>query len=92
MKMEHLDGETPLDPEEMEGLKQLHIQTQGELNQLEQHNIQEGYKWLARQRKHKDLLTEAFILDLHKQMLGQVRSGPGRAIFVAPKRILEWTH
>ena len=70
--MEYLDGETPLDPDEMEGLKHLHIQTRGELNQLEQHNIQEGYKWLARQRKHKDLLTEAFILDLHKQMLGQV--------------------
>ena len=77
MKMEYLDGETPLDPDEMEGLKHPHIQTRGELNQLEQHNIQEGYKWLARQRKHKDLLTETFILDLHKQMLGQVWSWAG---------------
>lgn len=77
MKMEYLDGETPLDPDEMEGLKYPHIQTRGELNQLEQHNIQEGYKWLARQRKHKDLLTEAFLLDLHNQMLGQVWSWAG---------------
>ena len=77
MKMEYLDGETPLDPDEMEGLKYPHIQTRGELNQLEQHNIQEGYKWLARQRKHKDLFTEAFILDLHKQLLGQVWSWAG---------------
>ena len=81
MKMEYLggvlDGETPLDPDEMEGLKHPHIQTRGELNQLEQHNIQEGYKWLARQRKHKNLLSEAFILDLHKQMLGQVWSWAG---------------
>jgi len=77
MKMEYLDGETPLDSDEMEGLKHPHIQTRGELNQLEQHNIQEGYKWLARQRKHKDLLSEAFLLDLHNQMLGQVWSWAG---------------
>jgi fido (protein-threonine AMPylation protein) len=69
MEMDNLDGATPLDPDEMEGLKHLHIQTRGELNQLEQHNIQEGYKWLARQRKHKSLLTEAFILDLHEEPL-----------------------
>jgi Fic-DOC domain mobile mystery protein B len=77
MKMEYLDGATPLDPNEMEGLKHPHIQTRGELNQLEQQNIQEGYKWLVRQRKHKDLFTEAFILDLHKQLLGQVWSWAG---------------
>lgn len=77
MKMEYLDGETPLDPDEMEGLKHPHIQTRGELNQLEQHNIQEGYKWLTSQRKHKDFLTEAFLLDLHKQMLGQVWAWAG---------------
>ena len=77
MIMDNLDGATPLDPDEMEGLKHPHIQTRGELNQLEQHNIQEGYKWLASQRKHKDLLTEAFILDLHKQILGQVWSWAG---------------
>lgn len=77
MEMEYLDGETPLDPDEVEGLKHPHIQTRGELNQLEHHNIQEGYKWLAYQRKHKDLLTEAFLLDLHNKMLGQVWSWAG---------------
>lgn len=77
MEMEYLDGETPLDPDEVEGLKHPHIQTRCELNQLEHHNIQEGYKWLAYQRKHKDLLTEAFLLDLHNKMLGQVWSWAG---------------
>lgn len=75
--MEYLDDETPLDPDEMEGLKHPHIQTRGELNELEQQNIQDGYKWLAGQRKHKDLLTEKFILDLHAQMLGKVWSWAG---------------
>ncbi len=75
--MEYIDGTTQLDPDEMEGLKFPHIQTRGELNELEQHNIQQGYKWLANQRKHKDLLTEAFIITLHKQMLVQVWSWAG---------------
>jgi hypothetical protein len=30
----------------MEGLKYPHIETRGELDQLEQQNIQEGYNWL----------------------------------------------
>ena len=75
--MDNLDGATPLDPDEMEGLKYPHIQTRGELNELEQQNIQDGYQWLARQRKHKDFLSERFLLDLHKQMLGKVWSWAG---------------
>jgi Fic-DOC domain mobile mystery protein B len=75
--MDNLDGATPLDPDEMEGLKFPHIQTRGELNELEQQNIQDGYKWLTRQRKHKDILSERFLLDLHKQMLGKVWSWAG---------------
>ena len=35
MEMAYKDGETPLDPDEMDGLKQRHIETRGELNQLE---------------------------------------------------------
>lgn len=48
MVMDDPDGATPLDPDELEGLKFPHIETQDELDQLEQQNIQEGYNWLAR--------------------------------------------
>lgn len=72
MVMEYPAGATPLDPDEMEGLKFTHIETRGELDQLEQQNIQEGYTWLARQRKHQDFLTEAFVKDLHQQLFGEV--------------------
>jgi Fic-DOC domain mobile mystery protein B len=75
--MDNLDGATPLDPDEMEGLKYPHVQTRGELNELEQQNIQDGYKWLARQRRHKDILSERFVLDVHKQLLGKVWSWAG---------------
>ena len=38
------EGATPLDPDEREGLKHKHITTRGELNELEQANIQEKRK------------------------------------------------
>ena len=42
--MDYPDGATPLDPNELEGLKFPHIQTRSQLDQLEQQNIQEGLK------------------------------------------------
>lgn len=76
--MDYPDGATPLDPDEMEGLKHPHIQTRDELNELEQYNIQEGYIWLSRQRKFKDFLTEEFIKALHKKLFGSVWSWAGK--------------
>ncbi len=75
--MEYPEGATPLDPDEIAGLKYSHIQTREELDQLEHQNIQEGYKWLARQRKYSDLLSEAFLLELHKRLFGSVWSWAG---------------
>jgi fido (protein-threonine AMPylation protein) len=48
--MEYPDGATPLDPDEMEGLRFKHVSTRGELDELEQANIQEGLAWLAKQK------------------------------------------
>ena len=77
MVIEYPEGATPLDPDEMEGLKFPHIGTRSELDQLEHQNIQEGYSWLKQQRKYKDFLTEAFLLELHKQLFGSVWSWAG---------------
>lgn len=65
------DGATPLEPEEMEGLLHKHVATRGQLDELEQYNIQEGLKWLKRQ-KSSDPLTEGFARELHKRLFGQV--------------------
>ncbi len=70
--MEYPQGTTPLDPNELEGLRFPHIETRGELDQLEQQNIQDGLLWLNRQRKYKDLLTDGFIKELHKRLFGAV--------------------
>ena len=50
MMFDEPDGATPLGPDEMIGLKFRHITTRGELNELEQANIQQGLLWLGRQR------------------------------------------
>lgn len=65
------EGATPLDPNERDGLKHRHITTQGELNELEQANIIAGLRWLERLRR-PDVLTDAFALQLHKRLFGDV--------------------
>jgi Fic-DOC domain mobile mystery protein B len=77
MEMDYPEGATPLDPDEMEGLKFPHIETRGELDQVEHQNIQEGFNWLTRQRKYKDFLSEDFLKALHYALLGSVWSWAG---------------
>ena len=78
MELDHPDGATPLDPDEIEGLRFKHVETHGELNQLEQQNIQIGLKWLERQKSIPEILSESFIRRLHKELFGNVWSWAGR--------------
>lgn len=70
------DDATPLTLEERADLLPAHIAYRAELNAAEQENIARGQDWaLARKR---DLLTEKFIKDLHKRMLGDVWRWAGK--------------
>ena len=62
-------GATPLDADEIASLIHGHITTQGELNEWEQLNIVQGEQWARKQRK--DILTEAFLRQLHQQLFGE---------------------
>ena len=64
-------GSTLLDAEEKEGLKFKHVTTRAELNHLEQANIQEGMRWLERQ-KSPDIMNEAFVRELHRKLFAKV--------------------
>ena len=75
--IEYPPGATPLSPEEKDGLIPDYISTQGELNELEQMNIQDSILWL-RKRQVQDVLTVRFALDLHKQMFNQVWKWAGQ--------------
>jgi Fic-DOC domain mobile mystery protein B len=68
--MEYPEGTTPLDPNELGGLKHRHITTREELNELEQANIESGLQWLVRQRE--DVLSDEFAVRLHKRLFGDV--------------------
>lgn len=68
---ENPDGATPLDPDEIGGLKFAHITTRGELDELEQANIGQGLRWLGR-RRGGDILTESFLRTLHRRLFGEV--------------------
>ncbi len=73
---EYIEGQTPLDPDELDGLKHPHVTTRGELDQLEQANIENGLVWLGRQRS-PDILTDGFVRKLHKELLGDVWTWAG---------------
>lgn len=65
------EGATPLDRDELAGLKFAHVTTRGELDHLEQANIQSGMQWLNRTRQ-TEILSEVFIRTLHKRLFGEV--------------------
>jgi Fic-DOC domain mobile mystery protein B len=90
--MEYPDGATPLDPDELDGLKFSHIQTRAELDQMEQVNIQDGLRWMLRQT-HPQVLSETFLRQLHRRLFGEVWIWAGdfrrseKNIGVAPEQI-----
>lgn len=63
-------GATPLTLEEMRGLKLSWITSRRDLDEAEEANVLRGLAWSRRARS--DLLTETFILRLHRQMFGDV--------------------
>ncbi len=67
---------TPLDPDELAGLKIKHITTRQELDRWEQENIDDGMRWIKKRHK-SDVLSEAFIKDLHGKMFGKVWAWAG---------------
>ncbi len=72
------EGATPLDPDELEGLRFKHVTTRGQLDELEQVNIESGLSWLAKRRKKADVLTESFIKELHRRLFGGVWKWAGK--------------
>jgi len=70
------DAATPLMPEEMRDLIPAHIAYRRELNEAEQENITRAQEWALNRRR--DLLTEKFVKNLHRQMLGEVWRWAGK--------------
>lgn len=67
---------TPLTPEEMRDLIPAHIAYRRELNEAEQENIARAQEWALSRRR--DMVSEKFVKDLHRQMFGDVWRWAGR--------------
>lgn len=75
----YIQGQTPLDEEEREGLLIQTIATREELDEFEQQNIEDALQWiLSKSFKAGTILTEKFICDLHKRMYGSVWAWAGK--------------
>ena len=65
MRFTYPEGATPLEHEELDALIPDHITTQKELNAWEEKNILDAQPWAFKQ---KEILSLAFIQNLHKRM------------------------
>jgi Fic-DOC domain mobile mystery protein B len=78
LNLEYIDGQTPIDEEEKEGLLIPTIATRGELDEFEQQNIEQAVLWtLGRSFKPDTVFTEAFVRMVHKRMYANVWAWAG---------------
>lgn len=79
LDLEYINGQTPLDEDEKEGLLIPTIATREELDEFEQQNIEEALQWVfSKTFKAERVFTEKFICNLHKRMYGSVWSWAGQ--------------
>jgi Fic-DOC domain mobile mystery protein B len=93
------DGQTPLDPDEAEGLLPKWIGSRGDLNEAENANILSSFGWARSElARGTQVATEGFLRGLHAAMFGEVWAWAGRYrcternIGVAPHQISSQLH
>lgn len=79
LNLQYEYGQTPLDPEELEGIKIYSISTKAELDEHEQKNIEEAILWAKKLKlPNEKIISEKFIKDLHKNMYKNVWKWAGK--------------
>lgn len=88
LDIEYIEGQTPLDEDEKDGLLIKSISTRGELDEFEQLNVEKAIHWtLTKKWKSEYILSESFIKELHKRMFNDIWAWAGQ--FRRSIRILE---
>lgn len=78
LDLQYIDGQTPIDDEEKEGLLIETISTKVELDEFEQLNIEQALQWVfGKKYKQEQIFTNKFICELHKRMYGNVWAWAG---------------
>lgn len=91
MNIDYSAGQTPLDPDEMQGLIPSHITTQSDLNEWEQANIMDALNWVSSKR-NVDVLSESFCIELHKRMFGRTWKWAGTFRHSDKNIGVDWQH
>lgn len=79
LELDYIDGQTPIDEDEIEGLIISSIATRGELDEFEQQNIEQAVQWtLMRNFKQQEIFSEKFLTNVHKRMYQNVWSWAGK--------------
>lgn len=73
LDLDYIDGQTPLDEDEKEGLLIPTITTRGDLDEFEQLGVEKANEWLLGRKLSIDkILTEEFVRDLHRRMFSDI--------------------
>ncbi len=73
LDIEYIKGQTPIDEEEKDELKNKTISTRGELDEFEQANIEKAIEWsLKANLTLEKILSIEFIKDVHRRMFNEV--------------------
>lgn len=77
MLFTYAEGATPLTRDETQNLIPIHITTQKELDEWEQHNILQAEQWAFSGSKHS-IMTISFLKQLHKKMFDKTWKWAGQ--------------
>jgi Fic-DOC domain mobile mystery protein B len=78
LDLDYINGQTPLDDDEREGLLIPTITTRGELDEFEQLGVEKANEWLlSKKLSINNILTDDFVKDLHKRMFADIWSWAG---------------
>jgi len=79
LELDYVEGQSPVDEDEKEGLLIKTISTKGELDEFEQINIQQAEEWRIKTKFNtSEILSVSFILLVHKKMFNEVWKWAGR--------------
>ncbi|MFM6998880.1 MAG: mobile mystery protein B [Bacteroidota bacterium] len=76
LTLHHQPGQTPIEADQLSGIRIKSVSTQGQLNEFEQANINDALLWL-RTASVRTVLSIDFVRTVHRQMFGQVWSWAG---------------
>lgn len=93
LNLEYKEGQTPLEESEKQGLLIKSITTHGELDEFEQLNIENAVIWVIQNKFAADkILSEEFIMLLHKRMFSDVWSWAGQFRQTEKNLGVGWIH